>query len=258
MSLRDCRATAQALFRVFVRPTATLQQTPHLCRPPALPPSHAQTRRISISPWEKQRYGPKRSNTAAASPTAHVVDDQIGVRYIDLVRPDGSFEREVDLPKLLRKTERIQEHVILLKPADKNNLDSLPVCKLVTKTELRKLQHRAQELEKLRKKQEKANKGKMLEIGWGTDNHDLVNTKMKYFKEFLSSGKKVEVVLLKKAGKKVPDHEYCQHVLDTVRATAAEIEGTKEYKSQEGALGRELMLFYQGPTKAIKASNASN
>lgn len=130
--------------------------------------------------------------------------------------------------------------------------DSLPVCKIVSKIELRAQHEKKLELERRQAKGVGAGPAvKNLELNWAIGSGDLKHRLLK-LKEFLIEGRKVEVILESKSKKKARKAtiEECTALLQTLRDEVANIKGSSELKTPEdvvGVLGGNMTLVFQGP-----------
>lgn len=65
--------------------------------------------------------------------------------------------------------------------------------------------------------------------------------------EFLSQGKKVEIILARKKGGRRATAEECEELLQKIDLAAEAVKGTKEIKRFEGKLAGMGNLTYEGP-----------
>lgn len=67
--------------------------------------------------------------------------------------------------------------------------------------------------------------------------------------EFLREGRRVEIVLAMKLKGRVASKEEAEAVVSKIRAKIKEVEGAKEWRAADGAVGRQLTLYFEGKAK---------
>ncbi|KAM5344732.1 hypothetical protein ACJ41O_010594 [Fusarium nematophilum] len=117
------------------------------------------------------------------------------------------------------------------------------VCKIVNKKD--EYERQREMRERRRVSRQTVAKTKELELSWAIGEHDL-QTKMRQLSGFLGKGWKVEVILgAKKKTKSKVDDAAAAEVLARVKKAVEEV-GAKEYKVQDGQVGRTLRLYLEG------------
>ncbi|MCJ1309716.1 hypothetical protein MMC25_003376 [Agyrium rufum] len=225
-----------------------------------------------------QQFGPSRISPLGKTDnrTARVFgpaktrryDEEIQSTRIRLVEDDGKLNPEVFwLRQTLSTMDRKQNFLVQVSRADDSdtsdsassslssfaplgdNIDGLPICKIMPKQE-------AREYERAKTQPSGKNKGanagmKILEFGWAIDAHDLAH-RMGKLKEMLEEGRKVEVAIgrRKKKGVKKKDVtvEEAQRVLGIVKASIKEVNGARESRATEQGKGM-VIIFAEGKIK---------
>ncbi|KAF4969708.1 hypothetical protein FZEAL_10182 [Fusarium zealandicum] len=139
-----------------------------------------------------------------------------------------------------------------------NTKDNKPmqfaVCKVVNKKEEYERQREVRARQRVSK--QTSTKTKELELSWAIGENDL-QTKVRQLSGFLAKGMKVEVILgYKKRTKKRVDEAAAADVLAKVRKGVEEV-GAREYKPEDGQVGKTLRLFLEGTAKPQKPSETS-
>ncbi|KAF4470674.1 translation initiation factor if-3 [Fusarium albosuccineum] len=120
------------------------------------------------------------------------------------------------------------------------------VCKIVNKKDEFERQREARERRRVSK--QTATKTKELELSWAISENDL-QTKIRQLDQFLGKGMKVDVVMgYKKKTQKRVDEPTAAGVLVKMKK-AAEDAGAKEYKPQDGDVGKTMRLYLEGTSK---------
>lgn len=135
--------------------------------------------------------------------------------------------------------------------------EGLPVCKIVSKKDEYEKAKRLKEASKERKKTLGAVQSlKTLELNWAMDPNDLGH-RLDKIVEFLTEGKRVEIILAsKKRGRKATPEE-CEEVLRKIRKAVDGVNGAKEAKEMEGKIGGFATLFFIGRTGQQQISQAA-
>ncbi|KAK0935211.1 Protein SABRE [Friedmanniomyces endolithicus] len=122
----------------------------------------------------------------------------------------------------------------------------VPVCKIVSKKEQYDLERRKKSANKERVKEgSKAQSMKTLELNWAIDANDLQH-RLDRIGEFLSEGRRVEVVLAaKKRGRKATVQE-CGQVVKKIEECVAGVEGASVMKALTGKMGAFATIMLQG------------
>ena len=185
----------------------------------------------------------------------YLVDPETNNLYLDeektqLPRPQTRYDV---LNRLDRNTYRLVQF-----PAQEGEGERgfIPVCKIVNKKEIYAHQKKKKEETKEKKRVENAAKSvKTLELNWAIDPNDLGH-RLDRVQEFLTEGRKVEIVLAnKKRGKKAGPDE-CEEVVQKIRKTVDTVSGAKEVRIMEGKLGGFATLLFQGKAQQ-QAANPS-
>lgn len=100
----------------------------------------------------------------------------------------------------------------------------------------------AREAERARAKAAHALKAstKQVELNWAIDAHDLSH-RLKQLSKFLGKGRKVEIILTRKQGKRPPTAQEVKHVMDSVLETVREADSL-QVRPMEGEPGRHVTL----------------
>lgn len=241
MNCHMLRSSSQALYHVFVRPSLCLQSPTSAARkaiaspfiiPFSIPQARYASRNVKFVPNGNEPYG--------------IRDESIRSRVISLRDEHGTFHPNVYLKSVLANIDRATQRVVLLKPANPNDPESLPVCAIMTADEIAAQKKKMKMEEKVRARKKRLLDPKQLEINWGTDKNDL-ETKMKRMVDFLQQGRRVEILL---APKKRRAQSWTQgeaaDLVSGIKNKALQVDGTKEYKKPDGKLGARLMLYYEG------------
>lgn len=82
---------------------------------------------------------------------------------------------------------------------------------------------------------------KKIELNWAIDRHDLSH-RLKQMTSFLDKGRKVDISLVKKRGKRWPTEDEIKNLMDSVKQ-AIEEAGAIEHKPMEGDVGKILVMY---------------
>ena len=134
--------------------------------------------------------------------------------------------------------------------------EQIPVCKIVSKKEAHQQQERRKnEAKEKRKASAVTSSVKTLELNWAIDPNDLAH-RLDRIQEFLSEGRKVEIILAaKKKGRKA-NAEECEGVLQKIRTVVKGIDGAKEERPMEGKLGGFSTLSFAGRPPKVQREAA--
>ena len=259
---RYAKGPAQVLYRIFIQPTLSeVQQTSTKSRITASYPTiygnqiHSQPivpskRTFSTTP-------PRHVKTRAPEPRAEKWDEEITSQYIYLVNPQTNklyADRETGRAEPPRSKSDIlsqlnkNTHRLVQFPSQEgeNDLGFIPVCKIIDKKAVYAEGKRRKAESKDRKKVEaKGRSTKTLELNWAIDGNDLGH-RLDRVAQFLSEGRKVEIVLAsKKRGRKATAVE-CEELLEKVRKCVEGVPGAKEFKGMEGKIGGFAVMSFQG------------
>ncbi|KAK7529175.1 hypothetical protein IWX49DRAFT_586566 [Phyllosticta citricarpa] len=235
---------AQALARVLVQPSlnpARFNVAAKLQTPIALPVTQFRTAaRTSLA----------KKNDKEPRARRFVVDEQIGSLYINLVQEDGTFVPQQRLRDVLKDMDRIDNVLIQVAPPQSDHEHPYPICRIITKEELREI-----EKEKIKKKKTLEDLTKVVEITWSIAKHDL-DTQMKRLVQFLEQGLRVEISLGPKKRGRTATPEEIDAVFNRVKETATSVPGVKPYAQPEGELGRVFSMYYSKPKQLLADEQA--
>lgn len=253
-SSRCAFSTAAALHRVFIGPI----ERPLLSqlRPRLLPTTAP---KLSVSRFQQRTY-------ASALPR----DEQIialNYRYVHIVDDDGKLSEPQRVSDILATLDR-QTHSLMTVALPAPRLRSrweqapappaqyaveeggaaraapeIPVCKVISKQVAR-----IAEKAKTKKKDNPALTLKTLELNWAIDPHDLEH-RLRRMREFLEKGYRVDVLLVGKRKKRKASPEEAAETLRKVKESIGLVEGAREWKSMEGKVGVQVMLYIEGRAK---------
>ncbi|KAL3444495.1 translation initiation factor IF-3, C-terminal domain-containing protein [Aspergillus insuetus] len=229
--IRGLVSATQALRQIFLVPQtiprAHFTSSVHTHIPLQLRPFH------SSRPCARWR-GPGSSDAPkAANKAEQPKDEAIKAHYVRIVEEDGRLGPPEMLSRVLRSIERPANFVLQVSPVSPTN--EPPVCKIVNRAALR-------ESERAYAKAARAAKVsvKQMELNWAIDNNDLAH-RLKQITAFLEKGCKVEIILLRKKGKRPPTVEEVKSVMDKVLQAIKDADAVQT-KAMEGEPGRRLML----------------
>ncbi|KAF2122972.1 hypothetical protein BDV96DRAFT_561772 [Lophiotrema nucula] len=237
-------STSRALFRVFIAPA--LRATPVRPQHAPLPSSRAHPSLSSVR-WKSF----VRRDTQRHAITDHyTLDNAIQHPYVNFVDANGQFRNGWDIERI--SYNRATHHLLLLNSgkqdaAGNQDPDNLPMCKIISKIDLRAQHEKKLDLERKRAKGLTATgmAPKNMELNWAISGNDLSHRLTK-LKQFLQEGRKVEVLFgPKRRGRKATAEE-CNKVLADVRAMVDNLKGAGEVKEPEGTLGGVMTLVFEG------------
>lgn len=222
--IRGLVSTAQALRYTFIHPLE-ISRIPFM-RYEFLRPQR-QVRFLQYS-------GTKSPAANATGPKVQgiIKDEDIRASQVQVVNENGSLdppERTIDV---LRSLNRSEYFLIQVSPG---TVDRLPVCKVMNKKILRE-----QEKAKAKAAHSAKTAIKQIELNWAIDGHDLTH-RMKQLVSFLEKGRKVEIILARKKGKRAPTVEEVKKVMDTVLDTIKEADAA-QVKPMEGEPGKHVLI----------------
>ena len=215
--MRNLLSTAQILRHVFFPPLTTTR--PQL---------------LKYRPVRKLIPLRLNSNSADADKTGPPIDEQIRAPYVQLVNAEGGLDPPIRLKDALASFERPGNFLQQVAPGAPGEP---PICKVINRRE--KYQH-----DRSKAKDAQARKRaepKILELNWAIDPHDLSH-RMKQLKKFLAAGQRVDFVLKRKRGKRVPTEDEIKHVMDGVMAGIEEANGM-QIKPMEGEPGKQVLIY---------------
>lgn len=215
--MRNLLSTTQILRRVFFPPLETTRT--QFLRPRTIP-----TRtQLRLS-----------SNSADVKRSKEIIDENIQAPFVQLVNAQGKLEPPTTLRDALNSFERPGNYLLQVSPG---SFGKPPICKVINRKE--KYQHERSMVKD--KQAKKRAEPKKLELNWAIDHHDLSH-RLKQLANFLDKGRKVDIALVKKKGKRWPTKDETQHVMDSVKR-AIEEAGAVEHKPMEGEPGRMVLMY---------------
>ncbi|KAF2000933.1 hypothetical protein P154DRAFT_465238, partial [Amniculicola lignicola CBS 123094] len=237
-------STSRALYRVFIAPNFAPSPT------------------TALLPILFRRFKTYKKDTARHAITDYyTLDTAIRSPYINLVQPSidpsapTTLARSVRLSEVLASIDRSKEYLLQVVPGSydefgRPDMQNLPVCKTITKMELRSQLQKRLEIER-RQAMGKAvgPTTKTLEINWAIAGGDLKHRMLK-LQEFLGEGRKVELTIGPKRKGRVATEKECGDLLGTVRRAVEEVGGAKETKPPEGKIGGVMLLVFEGSREA--------
>ncbi|KAK2755128.1 hypothetical protein FQN54_006657 [Arachnomyces sp. PD_36] len=217
--IRGLITTTKALQRTFLTPFFETQR-----------PSWTRLQNIQLQNQRRLFYRGARNLPGTlrappkASPEGMTVDEDIRARSIQLVDEEGSLESPTTVSYVLQTFERADNFLVQVAP---ETADKPAVCKIVNKKRLRE-----QKREKEKSGRTKKQTMKQIELNWVIDAHDLAH-RMKQLEEFLSKGRKVEIIMARKKGKRRATTEEALSLVSTVKEKIKEM-GAMETKPMQG------------------------
>src|SRR5262245_3725168 len=198
MACYHLKSTSRALYRVFVAPNLSKA---------VLPIHHGSTSSL-VSRWPSfvpqtsvrlKTY--KRKDTRRHAISDHyTLDTAIAASHINLVSETGAFKPNVPIDEALSSYNRVTHHLVQMSPGrvdefGRSDPEHLPTCKIMLKMDLRAQHEKKLDIERRKAKGQGAGpSAKNLELNWGIGPHDL-NHRLDKLRQFLSEGRKVEVLL---------------------------------------------------------------
>ncbi|KAA8651891.1 hypothetical protein EYZ11_009469 [Aspergillus tanneri] len=215
-------STTQALRHVFVSPSQFIRF--QLFRSTTLPTLN-QSRFLHV----KRRLSPAQSTGTGSQPR----DEEIRAEFVQVVNENNSLDPPIRLRDVLHTFNRSENYLQQVSPTLPGKP---PVCKIVNRVAMR-------ELERSKAKAAHAAKAanKQIELNWAIDAHDL-DHRLKQLTTFLEKGRKVEVVLTRKRGKRAPTVEEIKHLMDSVISTIKEA-NAMQIRPIEGEPGKHVVLI---------------
>ncbi|KAA6408463.1 MAG: hypothetical protein FRX48_07545 [Lasallia pustulata] len=237
---RSLISTAEALHRVFL--AGTLRRPLFHTRLPH--PPQRQQNRTAIFASKRFTAGQGAAPSQFASPVAGTgprLDENINAGEVHLVSPDGKLQPTQPLSTILSSFDRKEYFLVQVSPPD---ADQTPVCKI-----LKKETFRAAERAKHKPAKNALTTTKQLELGWAIGGNDLGH-RLNKMEQFLGEGRRVEVVLAtKKKTGRVASREEAEALVKNIRAKMKAVEGAREWKEADGAVGTQMTLYFEGKKK---------
>lgn len=224
--IRGLVSTAQALRCTFVTPLE-ITRTQFLRHNPIQ--SQTQSRIIhSTRPRPSANTGTL--NTGAKQ--NGLQDENIPANFVQIASEDGKLQPPQRLRDALASINRSQYFILQVSPGSR---EQLPVCRVVSKQAVR---------EYVRSKEKAAHASKtslkQIELNWAIDSHDLSH-RLKKLTEFLEKGRKVEISLTRKKGKRAPTPDEVKQVMASVVETTQKADAAP-VKPIEGEPGRRVLM----------------
>ena len=229
-SSRCAFSTAAVLHRIFIapieRPVLHTQNRARFTEAPKLLPIGLQSRSYALPAKSKQqqRRLPR--------------DEEITYNTIYIVSEGNKLSEPRSTSHVLASLDRKTETLVMVSlPPDEQ---SHPICKIQNKKDLREA-----EKARTKKKDNPSATVKTIELNWAIDAHDLKH-RLEKVKDFLSRGWRVDIIMAgKKGGRKATPQE-AQNCLAAVREAITQVEGAKEWKSMNGAVGGMATVYAEG------------
>jgi translation initiation factor IF-3 len=240
-------STSRALYHVFIAPAVTASR-PHVLNSRCLIP-----RTVPIFPTIVTRtLKYKRQVKRHALSDYFTYDEAIKFPFINLVDQEGTFVEGIRLKEALKSFNRGTHHLLLATPgkpseSGDHSADTLPVCKIIAKSELRLMHDKKVEIARKRERGITGTgiKPKTIELNWAIAEGDLKH-RLEKLKEFLNAGRKLEVYLGPKKGSRKATEKECRLLVKAVRHAVYECQGARETKDVEGQLGGLMTLCFEG------------
>ena len=274
MQCRNCTTAAEALLRVFIPSTTSVTThsrssrqlrafQPHLLRfynyyaspipdngsRPAFRRLHNEEESQMTQNLEpkvrRPQFGPKTGTPR------RLRDEEIGgrMKYVRVVYSDGKIQEPQPLNDVLRSFDRTNNFLVQVSAPEEGTEEEYPVCRVLAKRDV--YAH-----EQARTKKAGGGGGmvtKQIEISWITDQNDFRH-KMDRLEEFLTDGKRVEIVLIqrRKGKKRVASEPEMEGMLKAIRERVAGIVGAKESREVERKPGGIMTLTFEGTVKKVE------
>ncbi|EAW07617.1 putative translation initiation factor IF3 [Aspergillus clavatus NRRL 1] len=226
--IRGLTSITQALRHTFLPP---LQSSPaQLSR---YNPVHRATQLRLLHSSHPLSAQQSRQKNKEQSKQKQIKDEDIQSEFVQIVNEAGNLEQPIRLREALHSFDRSENFLIQVSPGPP---DQPPVCKIVNRLAMR-------EHERAKAKAAHATKTavKQIELNWAIDPHDLTH-RLKQLTSFLDKGRRVEIVLTRKKGKRAPTVEEIRNVMDSVLQVTREADAT-QIKPMEGEPGKHVTLF---------------
>ncbi|KAL4888734.1 translation initiation factor IF-3, C-terminal domain-containing protein [Aspergillus ambiguus] len=222
--IRGLLSTTQALRHTFL--SSAVSPSPVHCTRYNSPPILTQLRLYST----RRRQPP--GNAQLLARLKQVKDEEIRSEYVRIVNEGGGLDAPVRLRDALSAFDRSENFLLQVSPGSR---DQPPVCKIVSRVAIKE-----QERAKAKATHAAKTAVKQIELNWAIDAHDLAH-RLKQLTTFLEKGRKVEVVLTRKKGKRAPTVEEVKHVMDSVMQTTREADAV-QVRPMEGEPGKHVIL----------------
>ncbi|KKK14169.1 hypothetical protein P175DRAFT_0499243 [Aspergillus ochraceoroseus IBT 24754] len=222
--MRGLISTTQALRRIFLVPQS-ISRVPFARYSPKQSP--LQNRLLHSTSSRLRPYAKPAETPGQAR------DEDIRAEYVQIVNENNSLDPPMRLSHALRSFDRTENFLLQVSPGTR---DQPAVCKIVNRLAMR---------EHERAKAKAAHTAKMavkqIELNWAIDPHDLSH-RLKQLTTFLDKGRKVEIILTRKKGKRAPTIEEVKNVMDKVLQVTKDA-NAMQVKPMEGEPGKHVILF---------------
>ncbi|KAF1927599.1 uncharacterized protein M421DRAFT_64410 [Didymella exigua CBS 183.55] len=255
-------STARALHRVFVLPS--LRSASASCGipldfAPAFAPTYGPPSIAVPSPLHQTQTRHKsyaRKDTRRHALTDYfTLDNAIAAPRVNFVDANGSFFEDVATLDALAAVPKTTHHLVQVTPGgvDEHGVadpTQPPVCRVVSKLELRGQHERRVEAARKQAKGAVGPAQKNLELNWAIGGGDLKH-RLSKLDDFLRQGRRVEVLLgPKKRGRKATEEE--AHAVFKAVVGIADACRAREVK-REGAVGAVLTVVFEGRAEDKRA-----
>lgn len=175
----------------------------------------------------------RNSREPAPQQSKQLRNENIHANVVQVVNDDGRLGPPQHLQDVLESLDRSKFSLIQVSPGQPHKP---PVCKIVNKVAL-------QEQERVKAKAAHSLKTsvKQLEMNWAITAHDLSH-RLKQLTAFLDKGRKVEITLTRKKGKRPPTVEEVKQVMDSVMQAMKEANAML-VKPIEGEPGKHVLII---------------
>lgn len=163
-------------------------------------------------------------------------NEEIEARFIQLVNSAGGLDPAEPKFHILRSMQKSTHVLVELDPGGPGRH---AVCKVMPLQELREQERTKEDAARLAKHAAKTST-KQIELNWSIDPHDLSH-RLKKLPSFVDKGRKVELVLTRKRGKRIATAPEIQSLLDRVNV-AIEEANARQSKAMEGEPGKTLTI----------------
>lgn len=173
------------------------------------------------------------TTASAAQGKAGVVQNEaIQAETIQIVNENGGLDPPVRTADVLSSLQRSEYTLVQVAPGGDGRP---PVCKILSKKMMR-------EQEKAKAKAAHAAKTstKQIELNWAIDQHDLAH-RLKQLASFIEKGRRVELILTRKKGKRAPTAEEVNNLMESVTEAIEEV-NAMQVKPMEGQPGKHVMF----------------
>lgn len=173
------------------------------------------------------------TTAAAAKGKAGVIQNEaIQAETIQIVNEEGGLDPPVRTADVLSSLQRNEYALVQVSPGGNGRP---PVCKILSKKMMR-------EQEKAKAKAAHASKTstKQIELNWAIDQHDLAH-RLKQLESFIDKGRRVELILTRKKGKRAPTAEEVNNLMERATEAIEEV-NAMQVKPMEGQPGKHVMF----------------